>query len=356
MNLSRRTRKSEDGFNLAFLDVMACGLGAIILIFMLVDFNSVMPDPSEELARIAQDQQGQQTQIATLTERDNTLDSDIVTAQAAQQIAQRALALATQAQQTRQAELAAQQAQLAELEQALAALGPIPESDANLALAGTEAPSFLLGLAVEGQHIVIMVDVSASMMAGKLIDIFRLKAQPLAQQLQAPKWQQNIRTAQWLLARAPSTSKVSVLAYAEQSQWLARQINPTDTAAMSGLQQALLQLIPQGGTNLEQALLTLQQDAKGITDIYVITDGLPTKGNTQGLNQWRQCGSFFGSSNTISGECRETLFAQAIKQAPRVTTNVILLPLEGDPKAAYNYWLWSQVNGGTALAPTQDWP
>mgnify|MGYP003149374670 CR=1 FL=1 len=34
-----KVRKAEDGFNLAFLDVIACGLGAVILIFILVDFK-----------------------------------------------------------------------------------------------------------------------------------------------------------------------------------------------------------------------------------------------------------------------------------------------------------------------------
>ena len=34
----RRHRRTE-GFNLAFLDIMSCGLGAVILVFMLVKFN-----------------------------------------------------------------------------------------------------------------------------------------------------------------------------------------------------------------------------------------------------------------------------------------------------------------------------
>ena len=34
----RRHRKSES-FNLAFLDIMACGLGAVVLVFMLVKHN-----------------------------------------------------------------------------------------------------------------------------------------------------------------------------------------------------------------------------------------------------------------------------------------------------------------------------
>lgn len=34
----RKRRKSE-GFNLAFLDIMSCGLGAVVLVFMLVKHN-----------------------------------------------------------------------------------------------------------------------------------------------------------------------------------------------------------------------------------------------------------------------------------------------------------------------------
>ncbi|RLA22020.1 MAG: VWA domain-containing protein, partial [Gammaproteobacteria bacterium] len=33
-------RRKTEGFNLAFLDIMSCGLGAIILVFMLVKYNA----------------------------------------------------------------------------------------------------------------------------------------------------------------------------------------------------------------------------------------------------------------------------------------------------------------------------
>jgi uncharacterized protein HemX len=45
-------RRDTDGFNLAFLDVMACGLGAVILIFMLIKFNAQTPEPVEEAQRL----------------------------------------------------------------------------------------------------------------------------------------------------------------------------------------------------------------------------------------------------------------------------------------------------------------
>ena len=50
-----KVRKAEDGFNLAFLDVMACGLGAVILIFILVDFKAFTPTPTEEKEKLEQE-------------------------------------------------------------------------------------------------------------------------------------------------------------------------------------------------------------------------------------------------------------------------------------------------------------
>ena len=46
-------RKKSEGFNLAFIDIMSCGLGAIILVFMLVKHN--VNDSSVELENLKND-------------------------------------------------------------------------------------------------------------------------------------------------------------------------------------------------------------------------------------------------------------------------------------------------------------
>ena len=46
-------RRQLEGFNLAFLDIMSCGLGAIILVFMLVKHN--VDDSSVELYNLNND-------------------------------------------------------------------------------------------------------------------------------------------------------------------------------------------------------------------------------------------------------------------------------------------------------------
>ena len=57
-------RRQLEGFNLAFLDIMSCGLGAIILVFMLVKHN--VDNSSVELDNLKNDiQQLEQKKEAT---------------------------------------------------------------------------------------------------------------------------------------------------------------------------------------------------------------------------------------------------------------------------------------------------
>ena len=46
--MRRRLQRRPAGFNLAFLDIMACGLGAIILIFMMVKYHTVDSDDASD--------------------------------------------------------------------------------------------------------------------------------------------------------------------------------------------------------------------------------------------------------------------------------------------------------------------
>ncbi|MCK5498111.1 MAG: hypothetical protein KAI77_02860 [Gammaproteobacteria bacterium] len=73
----RRHRRSE-GFNLAFLDVMACGLGAVLLVFMLVKYN--VSDSNVEASRLVEEAQSielQQKELQqTLEQLRNTSQSE----------------------------------------------------------------------------------------------------------------------------------------------------------------------------------------------------------------------------------------------------------------------------------------
>ena len=66
-----RIKRQENGFNLAFLDVMACGLGAVLLILIIVNFNDDTPIPSTEIERLQQELAASESQSQALN---NSID------------------------------------------------------------------------------------------------------------------------------------------------------------------------------------------------------------------------------------------------------------------------------------------
>ena len=60
----------------------------------------------------------------------------------------------------------------------------------------------------------------------------------------------------------------------------------------------------------------------------------------------------------LSGRGRlQRLFEQAVSRIPRgIPINSILLPMEGDPMAAWAYWNLALYTQGAFLTPARDWP
>lgn len=353
-------RRDAAGFNLAFLDVMACGLGAVILIFMLVKFNAATSTPSDEETRLQAEiaqQQALAEQLARLL--DNNNQQLIDTQRAADSKQMQIDALSEQARQTQQA-AADKSAVLANLEKAVAAAAP-KQADDPLALKGKGEERYLLGLKVEGRQIGILLDNSASMADEKLIDILRYKVSSNAERQTAPKWQRSKRAAKWLLARLPAEAKVTLFAFNQQPTQLgpSAQIAANDAKALGQLAQQIDQLVPEQGTNLQAALMAIKQANPAMDHLYIITDGLPTLGVQDAqLKKLRQCPSLYSGGSTIDGNCRLILFGHSVRQAAfqNVSVNVVLMPLEGDPDAAQAYWNWTSNNGGMLLSPAEGWP
>ncbi|MEM7027172.1 MAG: vWA domain-containing protein [Pseudomonadota bacterium] len=350
-------RRKSEGFNLAFLDIMSCGLGAVVLVFMLVKKN--VEDSSVEID-ILQDniQELQQTRQETLSKLSQT-----------QQQLQQALDQESKRQATLdaiQSSLQEQQTNVNESAGKIEALkssikGIKVEKKADL----VETPvvneeNYLLGLKVEGSRIAILVDASASMTNEKLIDILKTKNGSDSDKLNAAKWIRTRQIVKWLVARLPATSDVMVIAFNEKaipigkSGWSNAQQENTIPAILG----AMNQIVPEGATNLQVALQEVGKLSP--SDIYIITDGLPTKGESRykSLNPFASCGSLTGTSKTISGVCRVKLFQQSIKDGfrPGPKVNTILLPIEGDPDAVNQYWYWTAATGGLLISPANNWP
>ncbi len=352
----RRHRKAE-GFNLAFLDIMSCGLGAVVLVFMLVKHNAGnSPVETDLLAGDVQRLELQQEELQQLLQLlQNVSQSE--TEKIARLRAK--IALLEQALSQKELSLVQKKEQLAALKNDISTR-PIAQKEDLVEDDRGGEENYLMGLKIEGRRIAVLIDSSGSMTDETLLDIIKRKNGSVEGKKRGPKWLRTRQTVRWLLARVPKTSELAVISFNDSVQSLGK-VNWTkadNPATLTALYRELDEIVPEGGTNLQKGLQALS--GRGATDLYVITDGLPTVGESRyaSLNPFADCSSLLGKSTTISGECRVKLFRQTVQDSsPRgVKINVILLPIEGDPDAVNEYWGWAATTGGLVISPAVNWP
>ncbi len=337
---------------------MSCGLGAVILVFMLVKYNvDVVPTKNDslevELSQLKSEARVLGEQVAVINAaREKTLaDIEAVSGQLSQ--IEKEVAGKKGLSEKQEQELVAIQKKIAAMEAAQT------EDVIENKNAGEE--TYIAGLRVEGRKIAILIDSSASMTDEILIDVIRRKNRPDNEKKSGPKWQRVLRIADWLLARLPKDSEVAVIAFDEQARVLGSNswVPSRNGAELKKIQIALSSAVPTGATNLQAGLRVLGHLEP--SNVYLVTDGLPTKGlsNYKSLNPFASCNSLTGSSNSISGECRLKLFHHSIANETlgvKVPVNVVLLPIEGDPQASAAYWSWTSETGGLLISPAESWP
>ncbi len=325
------------GGAVAFIDVMACGLGAVVLLLVIVDFNieelipTILRVPERFQVELP-DASGIEARLASVTARNAA--------------AGRAIAELTAAFLQKEAERDRLKASLER-----APVPPEPISTKNKS-------GDLLGLKVDGASIVILLDSSSSMYSELLAENTYYAVAPNANKAsQSVKWNQAKRAALWVANVAPSNSKIHAATFGETvspifSGWQTKQ------QAVSKLDSALTSMNPKGGTDLERAFAWLSRISTPNTQVFLITDGLPTKLASQG-----RVSRFFSACSKdpkgfVGGDCRDQIFAKSITPLTHMSIelNVILLPLEGDPKAAPSFWALAKSTNGLVFVPEKRWP
>ncbi|MDD9824527.1 MAG: VWA domain-containing protein [Gammaproteobacteria bacterium] len=360
-----RKRRDASSFGLAFLDVMSCGLGASVLIFLIVKHNTSVQaleaDAADAARAVPQEARRQQLQreieeraarLAFLDRRLSELKRSVADTQRqhagslqeiAGLLAERAPAAAAGAD--------GLDALKERLRQRQAALLKARASGAQRKkIEGEGKRQYLAGLTVRGKRILILFDRSASMSDTSVVNIIRHKFLPEAQRRATPKWRWASSILEWLLAHLPPDAQYQLIGFDERAApvlgaarkgWLPAR----DRETLAAVSSAAGQWLPEGGTNLEAAFQSVADMSPAPDAIYLVTDGLPTKG-----------ASLFKSAR-VSGEKRMQFFQQAVQKfPPRAPVNVILLPIEGDPAAPEAFWRLAQASGGRFLAPSGDWP
>ncbi len=362
-------RRKTEIFSMAFLDCITCAFGSVVLVYTLINAKG-------GLRQVAQDQQ-EQVQIEQLEQqvlegyqnlvvlRNSLLQTDDERARTegmgsrvideAERLRQE-LADAEKETLSRREAIERLKADLKSLDEGRRRLEGAAESKETTGtrvrgFTGTGDRQYLTGLKVGGDRIVLLVDVSASMLDETVVNVLRMRNMSDARKLLSEKWQRTLSTVEWLAAQLPAESEFQMIAFNTKPQYVVagsdgKWLRVNDPNALGEAVNNLRKIVPQEGTSLENVFVAMNALKPQPDNVILITDGLPTQAASPPLFK-----------KMVDGDDRVGFFERAIARYPKdVPLNVILMPMEGDPSAPSAFWLASRRTGGSFMSPSKDWP
>ena len=360
-------RRSVNVFSLSFLDIITCGLGAIILLFVLVNAksaaqrDSITSDFRAEVDRMEQEVlEGKKDLIEARNAIEQTETKLVRTEGLSRRIIEilenKKIELSDRQDDTlaTKAHVNKLMADLKSLEEELKRLraGAKTEDDMGTRLRkfpGHGDRQYLTDLKMGGRRIFILVDASASMLDETVVGVIRRRNLSSKEKIKSAKWQQTIATVNWLTTQLPMTSQFQIYAFNETAVPLLKDTGGTwlsagDVDQLNRAANKIRSVVPQNGTSLLNAITAIGEMKPPPDNIFLLTDGLPTMGSKK---PWRK---------RVTSKKRLSLFNEAVRKIPRAPVNVILYPMEGDPLAADAFWRLAKDTRGSFFSPSKDWP
>ena len=352
--------------SLAFLDVMFCGFGAVILIFLILDHASTVspeesnPELAAEIDLLEEEVEEGQIGLVEIRNILSDVSLEVVTAEGlARQIMeqidsflQELAALENNSMATEE-DIAQLRSDVEALEEELLRLQASAfeqEGNSVRQFLGDGNRQYLSGLFLGGQRILILLDSSASMLDSTIVNIIRTRNMDDDRKRSSLKWQRVVNTVDWVSTQLPITSQYQIWSFntgyasiipETEDTWL----EAADRDQLNDAIENVKNIVPENGTNMTQIFRAVANMSPPPDNIFLITDGLPTLGDRN------------NSDSLVTPSERLELFEEAVEELSQGTPiNVILMPLEGDPSAAAAYWQLAQYTKGSFLTPSQDWP
>jgi hypothetical protein len=355
-------RRDTTTFSMSFLDVISCGFGAVVLFYTIISAQAGLhriketTDLNAESRRLEQEVLEGYKHLAELQNAlDSTQDRKIRAAGLSKEmieklrLTQEELSRYEYDTLARRESLERLKADLKQLEEGTRRLRestPVPAVTAPL------DQEQLVTLKVEGRHVLVLVDASASMLDETLVNIIRMRNMPPERRIASTKWRQAVNTVEWVSARLPQSTQFQVYAFDTAPRPVVegtagRWLSAKDASQVEAALQALRRTAPKGGSSLQNAFAVIRQLDPVPDNVILVTDGLPTQGDKPPLMR-----------TLVTMEQREELMQDAVKSLPPSPPpfSIVLLPMEGDPSAPIYFWRLARATGGAFLSPAKDWP
>ena len=343
-------------FSLSFLDIMACGFGAVTLLFLILRHNVTEIDTpdvrvSAEVNLLQDDiRDAEEDRVELL----NSLEEIALELVVAQGLSKRVVTELVEEEKSIQfdpeEQVAMLRRQVEELERETANMEEVEFADKVREFLGEGNRQYLTGLNLGGERVLILVDGSASMLADTVVNAVRRRNMDDEQKKRSPKWDWTMRTVEWLLAQLPPSSRFQIYVFNTESypavegsegEWL----DAADSLQLERAVNGMRDYSPGGGTSLEKAFLSITDFEQLPDNLFLLTDGLPTQGTSP------------PKKYLVTGAQRRKNFQSAVNKLPRgIPINTILYPMEGDPEAAALFWQLAMNSNGAFIAPSRDWP
>ena len=229
-------RRETNIFSLSFLDVMSCGFGAVVLIFLIINHASqrnaevVNQDLLAEIRLLDyQVQTGEKDlvelkeQLESLLNRISDSDKQLNSTKSILATSTEDLADASEISLARIESLEKLKSDVESREEELKrlkALEDAAEGNRIRSFTGEGDRQYLTGLKVGGKNILVVVDMSASMLDDDIVNVLRRRNMSDERRLRAPKWQRAIRTVEWVSSQMPLDASFQIYGFNEETRAL----------------------------------------------------------------------------------------------------------------------------------------
>ena len=230
-----RRKRQTNTFNLSFLDIMSCGFGAVVLVFLIIDHSieiqiqSVNAEVLSEVDLLKEDIREGEEGLVRLRNAISSTDLEIVGAQGRARVVTEELdrlealiASLEESDVSETTDLEALKAEINSLEERIQQLREAAEADGGRSareFQGEGNRQYLTGLKLGGNRIAIMIDASASMLAPEVVNVIRLRNQSSDRQRAARKWVQALDTVDWLTAQLPTGSRYQIILFNTEAKF-----------------------------------------------------------------------------------------------------------------------------------------